>query len=328
MNARILILAAAFLIAPPATHAEPVPPAGTADLRWKPKEGQSFIYELQQKSTNRTVVNPPAPTKTARPPKQSRPAADQGTIDSTLDQALTLELTVRSSDAELGSTVDLKITRVRATITTPDGTTKVDSDTPDSGHAADPIALALQAIAGTTLTLTVGPEGNITKSEGGGETLGLASLLGGAGGAVLPRDALGLITSSSSTPARAKVGQRWTTTSALAGSLLGDAAMTTTHTLKKLRGSAAEVDMQGHLEPSGTRREKADAPSLFQVTSAQIKGRYEWDTSAGWIRSMSTTQTTRIEAQGLSEALGESGTMESTSETTLSRVDTPTKPQR
>lgn len=295
------------------------PGAGGADLRWRPQEGQSFIYELHQKSTNQTVTNPPPASKSK--PSSKQPAnSTNAAIDSTLDQTLTLELTVKSSDKELGSTVELKITRVRATITTPDASTTVDSNQPaNPSSGADPIALALTQIAGTTLTLTVEPNGNITKSEGGGETLGLTSLLGD-GGAALPKDALGLISSSSSTPPRVKVGQRWTTTSSLAGSLLGDAAVTTTHTLKKLKGSDAEVQMQGSMEPAPRDKGTSPAASLFKVTSATTSGTYHWDTTLGWITSLSMSQRTRIEAEGLGEALGESRTMESTSETTLTKI--------
>jgi hypothetical protein len=300
--------------------------ADTADLRWKPKEGQVVIYDLHQKSTNTTVVAP-AQTKGQAPKrapnsKPNTPNNPNNTIDSTIDQTLTLRLTVRETSKEQGSKVELTITRVRATISTPDTTTKVDSDQPTHATSdTDPIAATLRQIAGTTLILTVDPNGNITKSEGGGEQLGLTSLLGGAAPGV-PKDALGLISSPTSTPASVKVGQRWTTSSTLAGSLFGDTAITTTNTLKKLQQGTAQVAMVGALEPI-KRDPKQGSGSPFKVTSASNSGTYLWDTKSGWLESLTMTQRTRTEAEGLSEALGESRTMDSMQETTITRVKAP-----
>jgi hypothetical protein len=308
----------------------------TADLRWKPKEGQVVVYDLHQKSTNTTVVAP-AQTKGQAPkrPPNSKPNTTNNpnaTIDSTIDQTLTLRLTVKESSKERGSKVELTITRVRMSIKADEFTTEVDSDIPAKGAPIeDPIAASIREIAGTTMQLTVDPNGNITKSEGGGVTAGLSSLLrnggknlrvGGPQDRAVPKDALGLISSPTSTPASVKVGQRWTTASTLTGSLLSDVAITTTNTLKKLLQGTAHVAMVGALEPV-KRDPKQDHGSPFQVTSASISGNYQWDTTSGWLDNLKMTQQVRTEYEDIFERSGESRTMDSTTETTITRVKAP-----
>lgn len=313
------LAALALVLATPALRAQPAP--GAVDLRWRPAAGQEVVYELTQKSTSRTSAQQ-GETEPQRGQKNKRPAkpaaSPTGEIDSTIDQRLTLRLTVIDHDPERGGTVQLTIDRVRATIKTAGTSTTVDSDKPVPKSADDPVAAALRAIAGTTLTLTVDPRGRITGSEGGGDTLGLSGLLGGAG-AGLPKDALGLITPAEGTPHPAKVGQRWTSTTTLAGSLLGDVALTTRHTLDRVRDNLATVSMVGSMEPfKGDRRSRDQSP--FRVVSASNKGSYIWDTDAGWLESMTVTQSVRTEA----DLLGEKRTLESATDTTVTRVGKPT----
>jgi len=313
------LAALALSLAAPALHAEPAP--GAVDLRWRPATGQVVVYELTQKSTSSTTAQrgDPEPKRGQKNKRGSKPAAASPTteVDSTIDQRLTLRLTVVDHDPEQGGTVRLTIERVRATIKAAGTTTTVDSDKPAQKGGDDPVTAALRAIAGTTLTLTVDAQGRITGSEGGGDTLGLAGLLGGAG-AGLPTDALGLITPGEGTPYPANVGQRWTSTSTLAGSLLGDIALTTRHTLDRVRANIATVSMVGSMEPlKGDRGSQDQSP--FRVVSASNKGAYTWDTQSGWLDSMTVTQSVRTEA----DLLGEKHTMESATDTTVTRVQKP-----
>ncbi|MFM9958482.1 MAG: hypothetical protein ACKVZJ_10420 [Phycisphaerales bacterium] len=299
--------------------------AQTADLRWRPQPGQSVRYELHQTSKNHRVDTP------ASSPKGKNKPAETKTVESTMDQTLTLRFDVVTPEKGAAgrgaeeTTVRMTIERVRMKIESEAVRTEIDSDAAGGsgggGKAADPIAEALRAMAGTTLTLTVDAQGRITKSEGGGGALGLASLLGSldpGAAARLPTDALGLITPGEAPPAKARVGQRWTSTSSLGGSLLGDVAVTTTHALKRLRAGIAEVETQGSMEPKRQSNRAGDETlSPFRVISASNKGDYRWDIDSGWLESLTTAQTLRLEGS----LIGEQRVMESTAETRLKRLE-------
>lgn len=316
-----------------------------ADLRWRPQPGQSVRYELHQTSEN-ARVDTPVPSPSRGKPAQPAQSVRSSTVESKLDQTLILRFDVPEPDlgadpapapargrpgTPATTTVTMTVERVRMKIESDAVNIEIDSGT--DAPNADPVAQAVRSMSGAVLTLTVDADGRIIKSEGGGAALGLSSLLTGidpAAAGALPSDALGLITPGGAPPKSARVGQRWTSTSTLGGSLLGDVSITTTHALKRLVRAVAEVETQGSMTPtrppSERGRVKPDEPApMFHVTSASNNGGYRWDTEIGWLESLTSVQTVRMET----ELLGESRVMESTLQTRLKRLENGSEqPQR
>jgi len=307
----------------------------TVNLRPRFHPGDETRYTLIQDSDSRVVAGqrPPAtPAPQAPGPARSRnkPGSTRGAqppagapvgSDQSMHQEITLLLRTRSADPEHGAVLELVYESIRLKLTT--GDTTIDFDSTKPASTSDPIGAALGAAAGATLTIHTNAAGAVTKVEGG-EALGLGSLLTGAPGAAagIPKDALGLIAPSAGAPAKAKAGDSWTSHDSLAGSLLGNVAMTTRHTLKSIRGSLAHVDISGSMEPASN--DPAGTPSPFKVTSASTTGSYQWDAAAGRLESMDLHQSTRIEL----DTGGELRTMESTSTTALRRAGRAGDPPR
>lgn len=269
----------------------------TPDLRPRYEQGREVRYRMVQHSENRTTAGAVA-------------------ADSTMDQEITLLLRC-SRKTEEGAVLELVYERLKISIKTGDTPIEFDSEG-KPGVGTDPLAQALAGITGTKLTIHTDASGAVKMVEGGGETLGLGSLLAG-GGAALPKDAIGTISPTSGAPARVRVGESWTVSDRLAGSLLGDIAMTMRHTLRRSGKGTATVSIAGSIEPAGT-----GDRSVFRVSSASTTGEYQWDTARGELRSLDIRQVVRVET----DALGEARTMESTSTTAVSRIDADGKSQR
>lgn len=298
----------------------------TVNLRPRFHAGEETRYTLTQDADSRTVSGQrpaapqaPGPNRPARKPGSApgaqSPNNPSAKSDQSMHQEITLLLRTRSADPEGGAVLELVYESVKLKLTA--GETQIDFDSTKPAASDDPIAAALGAVAGTTLTIHTDAAGAITKVEGG-DSLGLGALLGqlaGASGTPRgPKDAFGLIAPSSSAPTRVKVGDSWTHHDTLTASLLGNVAMTTRHTLKSIRGSLAHVDISGSMEPASN--DPAGTPSPFKVTSATTAGSYQWDAAAGRLESMDLHQSTRIEL----DTGGEIRTMESTSTTALRRA--------
>lgn len=269
------------------------------DLTPRFEPGQADVYTLTQKSENR--VASPGTAKTNPAP-----------ADQTLEQSYTLRLSVDEALPEGGARLSLVYERVRVKLVTPDRTIEVDSDKPANAADADPITLALTSIAGTTLRLTADAKGTIKKVEGGADTLGLSSLLGQAGSALSGKDAVSVLMPGTAPPTKARVGDTWTSTSRLAGPLLGDTALTLRHSLESVCAGVATVAIKGSMEPA---KAKGAQDSIARVSSATTDGTYLWNTQRGGLDSLTLRQVVRLE----SDLIEPGRVMESTSVTEVRR---------
>ena len=292
------------------------------DLRPKFEAGKLTRYVLTQSSESVTAgaAGMPAPKNGAPGGKADSEGA------TTVWQEITFTLTpvTVNTAGEAGggggggATVKMAYERVRMKITAGgQAVTEFDSDAArekdGAGGAADPLAAAMRGLAGTTMTITIDGTGKISRVEGGGEGLGLAALLGDKAG-MLPKDAIGSIVPGSGLEGgRAKVGESWSVTDGLRGSLLGDIAMVTTHTVRGVRGGLADVGISGTVRPES---EGGGGEGLFAVRSAATEGDYRWDTKAGELESMRMKQSVEMD----STALGEAVRMKSESKTEIRRV--------
>ena len=317
-RAALFASAIAFFLAPTA-NAETF-----VDLRPKWEKGESVHYVMTQHSDTSDASAPAggAGNRQTKPSRSTaKPSSDNpldavpatSLLNTSMDQEIAFSLHVIDTNPETGSTVEMKYDRMKLHLKSGDMAVDFDSTKP---NANDPIAAALGGIVGTTLTIKMDASGNISSVTGGGDTLGLSALLGGAAGG-LPKDALGSITPASGNPdGKAKLGDSWTNADQLAGSLLGNVSMHTKHTVTSIRNGVALVAIHGDMEPGS----QADAGG-FQVKSATTEGQYDWNGGTGKLDRLTLSQAVVMQAPDLTGSSGKGSAMKSVSKTTIQRTD-------
>lgn len=238
-------------------------------------------------------------------------------------QRVEFRLRTVETDPEKGSTVELIYEAIRVTIDSGDTKIEYDSAKPAQSPrsrvpAPDPalpdpsaaLAEALAPVVGTTLTLTVLPDGSITGVSGGSE---LSSALAGrfAGPIADPqgvKDLFGPIFTSRSPKPTAKQGESWRHEDVIDLALLGRLRLTTDHTLKSVKGDTATIDFQGRMELDS---EAAAMPRGIRLSDTVYKGAYLWDSASGSLESMEQTQgfTLSGDMEGASVRISSKGTV-------------------
>ncbi len=182
----------------------------------------------------------------------------------------------------------------------------------------------VKQMASTVLTITTDGAGNITGITGGeglsGAAAGLPGLGGGVGGmsgmggaglGVPPQAIAQWAVSGLGQPDTVRVGQTWSTTSALSGTPVGGMSMATTYTLESAAGGVARIAFRGGADGVGSA--SAPSPTGVQIRQASYTGSAEWDiergemhglkgntrvildtNAAGITASMTSTQTIRL----------------------------------
>lgn len=272
------------------------------DLRPKFELGQTIKFRMELNQRSRTLV----------------PALDDKPTESTSTQDLGLVFKVKQSGPE-GSVVELSFSHVKMTKETEEGKESFDSTQPKAKDGKSELAPSLRALAGSTFTVHLDADGNVTNIEGGDQLMSLDAF-GGAPGldpnslpgglpnpGNLPRPpsiggpgggqngftaALGSIFSVKKGTNRVRVGEEWTTRDVLDTGLLGKFTMSTTSKLKSHAGSDAKVTVRGYIEPDSS----AAGPSLVKITDSSYVGDYSWNTRAGMLRKMDLHQHVVLEA--------------------------------
>lgn len=298
--------------------------AALVDLRPRFHPGEDIRYRVEIRSVS--DVNLPGGDDPSDPLGQRRPAATKpadprapaGKPKQKIDQELTLVLRPRSVDPEGAAVVDLIYERVKIRYDYDGEQMEFDSAAkPDPRRASDPLASAGESllgqlaggVAGTVVTLTFDPEGRITKAEGGaalGLPGGFAQLNGGSspGTPQIAESLFGPIVSRKSGGGLVKVGDRWTNEDDLSAGPLGSLRMQTTHTVASSDAKSALVVFTGN---AASRTEDRQAPVMLDA--ATYRGRYDWDTRLGRLKSMETEQETRMTLRGpTGETVSESAT--------------------
>lgn len=209
-----------------------------------------------------------------------------------VEQDIGLKLVVKEVDAEKGATVDLVYESIKFKSEGGMFAAEFDSAQPADKDAANPLAGAFRPLIGTTFTLTIDKNGNVTEVAGG------EALAGGVAGQMLQGyvtkggvgSLLGPIFSTRQATGEAKVGDTWTYEDIMPGSMLGEMKMTSTHTLKSANGNLATVDMNGKLE-----LKNSPAGPKIEMKEGTYDGNYVWDTQAGMLKSLKTTQVATME---------------------------------
>lgn len=263
---------------------------GTVDLRPKFVEGRESKYTM--KSTSTSVQEP------LKKPKGKDKATQRTETTLELEIGLTLRTTKVNEDgsAEMELVFTSYDVHNKHNVDTKQrGTQPSPKSEPDDSDPA--IQGVLDAIVGTTLALHVDTKGNITGLTGGEA---LSSLLGGATGGtggMGGNSGAGMFNwiGGSATDGNAgtrKIGDRWTNRDKLSEATpLGGFDMVTTHTLRRLRGSIAEVEFSSVIESAAS---PGKPKPTNQVQQAGAKGKYLWDTQRGELQQLASSQTSTI----------------------------------
>lgn len=294
------------------------------DLRPKFITGHELRYRMSVHSVGSTSIpgleDTPAdvPAKKTLPknPGAAKPPAPGTEPDQEMTQAVDVRFRVVDAYAEGGATVEMIYDAIKLTTKGPLGDTAFDSTKPAAKDGDDPGAAYLRKIVGTTLTLRVDRDGNITDIKGGDALLpaGLgdaaSSLVSGPG----VQQTWGPIFTGRKGSGEASIGEKWTTTDTLNVSPIGAFTITTESVLASARAGNAEVDFKGRIEPA---RESSRPGEGIQIRSASHAGKYVWDVAAGSLRTLTMKQS--MEAGGTLAGMAMSTTQKS--ETTVERLE-------
>lgn len=294
------------------------------DLRPKFEKGRESRFKLDLTSTTtQTPVTgkqqPAAPAHPAAPtsrPNQKQPPRRSPTTNpddadplgkapapgqdgpSKTHFEMDLKLKVTDAKVEEGATVDLVIEHFKVSITGGMLDTEFDSSKPPKSD--DIAGMLFQSIAGSTMTLKVDANGNITSVTGGDALAALGQLSGGSA----PSPGTGAASASSGqlfsslfsmnkVSGKAAVGESWENTDTVDSPLLGQFKMITRHTLTSVHGHDANVDLHGRIEPGS----EAPGQQPFTIKGSRHDGRYVWDTASGMLSQMQSQLTTELQGK-------------------------------
>jgi hypothetical protein len=274
------------------------PAVRLVDLRPKFEKGQELRYTLAMNSSTRQSTLTPAPKAKsprtpAKPGSQPDAAPDaSANADSSSRVVMGLRLKVTDVSQESGATVDLVIESIKAAVQS--GDAKLDFDSTKKSNPDDPAAALFQSIAGTTLTLKVDRDGNISSVTGGESLTALGQFVSpGGGGQGKPGDLFSSLFSAHKASGQAAVGESWENSDRIDSPLMGGFRMITRHTLTSVRGREAYVDVRGRVEPSS----EAPGAAPFTLQNVQHQGTYIWDTGAGALKQMDSTMSSEVRAR-------------------------------
>lgn len=295
---------------PPSTTPPPGMPDGAADLRPKWVIGQSRRLRLSMTSSTTTTI-PGLSDPLAEPadkPSNTPAQGDDESSRSLVDQTYVLRFSPKSV-GESGAVVEVTFESIRLTLDAAGMRETFDSDLPPPKPSSpSPLQPAgelpllertLRPLVGDTLTLHLDADGTITRVEGGDKFSALFATASAAGSASSPAPASlfsGLLTLRKG-QAFAKPGDRWTTESQASLAPTGAVRLRTETTLTSFKPPLATLTFEGGLLPGS-----ADpAGKIFHIDKATHRGTCEWDSAAGFLRSMSVSQTleTSLELGGI-----------------------------
>jgi len=292
---------------------------GPVDLRPRFIAGHELLYRMTTHGTGSTSIpsleDPLSEPRAAAPAK---PAAAGKPAEPDQETTQVVEVRFRVVDAvpDRPATIRMTFDSFKVNTRGPLGETIFDSTAPAGKDGDDPGAAALRQVVGTTLTLRVDSDGNITEVSGGESLLEgwagdpAATLVSGAG----VKQAWGPIFTGRKGSGRASVGEKWTTTDSLELSPIGAFVITTESVLASARAGLANVEFKGRIEPS---RESTGTGKGIQIRSASHAGTYQWDTASGSLRSLTMKQS--LEAGGSLAGVEVATTQKS--QTTIERLE-------
>lgn len=252
----------------------------TVDLRPKFREGQTVRLKME-------VTNSAKPARQAKPSPRTTPrSADEPApeTDSRIEFGLTMK--VESVSPEKEATVAMTFDTVKVSSRVGGESFEFDSTKPSK--EGDMIGLMMKPLVGTTLTLKVDKDGNVTSVSGGEAFTAIGQAVSGG---TLSGDLLGPIFSPRHGKGLVRVGESWENEDRLESPLLGRFRMITKHTLKRVSGADAHVDVSGRIDAAS----EGEEAEPFQIKDSRYSGAYTWDTEMGMVKQMDTTMRVTIE---------------------------------
>lgn len=275
------------------------PQQGGVDLRPKFEVNQQLRYTLVLTNSSWGAHpvgrNPATPgqrnRRPAQTPQQARPT------DPDARSNVEFGLLLRTRDVTEGiATVDMTLETVKIKIQAQEMEIEFDSTAKGGGQegGGDMMAMAMQSIVGTTMTLKVDSNGNI-KSISGGEGLAAVGQLG-AQGAGNAGDLFGNIFTVKGTAGFASVGESWETESVVDSGLLNRFRITTRYTLSRMQGRDAVITMRGRYAIDSEGGGAAPSQGQATIKESNYSGNYIWDTASGSLKEMNSSMTAVAEA--------------------------------
>ncbi len=280
MNTIRAILTAALL----ALVSAPARAQGTVDLRPKFEVGDQTRYTMELEAAMSVGTT-----------------GEQGAMRQTLKQEIGFTLKVKDARPEADATVDLVFDRYKLAAESPMGKMEFDSAQPADKDGANPLAAALRPIVGSTLTMTVAPDGTIKQITGGERLAALGQFAAQISDPKQAKRLFGQILTLHHGTGLARVGESWENVDALDMEMIGSFKMKTTHTLRSASGDDAVVDFKGTIEPASESPGEATA----QIKEARFAGTYHWDTGDGELDRMTTDQTVVMDVKQLGQTRNE-----------------------
>jgi hypothetical protein len=255
------------------------------DLRPRFEKGQHLRYTMEM--TSSSAVQPKQ-----RGPMGRRPGGTAAGSEANTRNKVEFGLLLRVMDvnSEREATVDIVLERIKFRSDGPEGVMEFDSTAP-AGSQDDLMTMMLGSIVGATMTATIDRTGNI-KSITGGDRLaalgqvGMPGAGGGAGGGLF-----GPIFSPKAGRGFARIGESWENEDVIDSGLLGRFRLNTQHTLRRMQGRDAIVDIRGIYRLDS----EAGGNGMAKIKDSSYSGHYAWDTQAGSLREMNTTMVTTAE---------------------------------
>lgn len=289
----------------PANQPATQPKAGAAvDLRPKLDKGKVFRFKMNLNSTEKQT-----------PPKDAQdPNVQAETVNATQDQEIVLKMTVKDSNAETGSTLELVYESLKMKVANPmlgDEPLEFDSTKPASANdpSASAIADMLGSVVGTALTITMDKDGNVTNVTAPASAPGLGDSFTG-------KDVISGLVGQVFTVKKGEpivhVGEKWTNDSVMAATW-GRTRVTTNNTLTSHRAGKANIVIDGKvsMEPNSP----GQAISIT-IKDSRLDGNAVWSTEDGMLDSMTVNQTLDID---ITSPAGQTKS-QSTKKTTVTRL--------
>lgn len=257
----------------------------------------------------------PLADRDSRPPGRGKndDRKGMGTIKATqrTTQSLGLRFRVVDVDAQKNATVELVYDSIKVSMEGPEGKLDFDSAASPANSGAKPSgkspsrsspgsndhqaqASSLARVVGSTLTLSIDKDGNITRVTGG-EGLVPSTPGDPAGSLVTPggvKELWGPIFTMRKASGTASVGEKWKTTDTLDASPIGRFSITTESVLRSMSGPTANVEFKGTIVPAV---ESSAGLIGFQVKDSTHEGSYGWDTQRGMLGTLDMRQVVEIE---------------------------------
>jgi hypothetical protein len=274
-----LIGSSRALVADPPQPSPAGPTRGSVDLRPKFRTGDEHRYQMSM---------------TTKGDQHS----SQGKVENRSKIDIGLLLKVRSAD-DNGARLELVYESFKLELRNPLLNVDFDSGKPADKQDPDGTDAILRSLVGMKLDVQADANGNITNisAPAGGGGVGL-DLLSQFTAADIVKRFVGPITTLSSGPPTANVGDTWVNEDVMQGSM-GPVRTKNTYKLVSYNAPEAKLDIDGTISM------QTSASSPASVRDGTVKGNAVWDTRLGMLRSIEMKQKLLVD-QTMGEEAGSS----------------------